>query len=362
MYNIKCREVFGRAFRRMTGMLFYPFDMSKWFIVGFAAWLTIIFNSQGGSGGGGYFYFRLSNANHLPYILSRSGSFLKDVFLGDVFFVGKVCNYFRIEQSVFWFIVFGTAASVLVVIAINFFLLWISSRFKFIFIDNIANNRAEISKPWSEFKKHGNSVFRWLVGFTVVNVLFMLVIFTIIVALFYPVVIDYLRTDSFKMPGLSIVISVSTMIVFTLGMLVLFFAYYLFNEFVLPIMYKKNLSAKAAYREFMRLFKAAPLTFVKFWLLQILANVACGIAVILLIICTLGVAFIPLLLPYLGAVVLLPVLIFQRAQSMELMHAFGSEYSPYPETTPSLAVCRTLGIVAKNCPNKAEFSSKSREY
>jgi len=333
MYNIKCFDAFKRAFRRMTGMLFYPFTVSKWFVLGFSAWLAIIFNSQGGSGVGGTFYFRFSNSSHLPYVVSRSGSFLKDVFLGDVFFVGKVCNYLKIEQSVFWWLVFGTATAVLVMIVINLILVWVSSRFKFIFIDNIANNRAEITKPWKQFKKCGNSAFWWLFGFIIVSVLFMLIAFIIITTQFYPLILDYLRTDSFKMSDSSIIISVLTMVVFVFGMVILSFTYYFFNEFVLPIMYKKDLRAKAAYREFLQLLKAAPLTFVKFWFLQILANIACGIAVILLMIATCGIVVIPMLIPYFGVLVILPVFVFHRSQSMELMAAFGSEYSPFPASS-----------------------------
>ncbi|MCK4983860.1 MAG: hypothetical protein KAS17_13105 [Victivallaceae bacterium] len=330
MYNIKCFDAFKRAFRRMTGMLFYPFAVSIWFVLGFSAWLAIIFNSQGGSGAGGTFYFKFSNSGNLPYIISRGGSFLKDVFLGDVFFVGKICNYFKIEQSVFWWLVFGTAASVLIMIVINLILVWVSSRFKFIFIDNIANNRAEIAKPWEQFKRCGNSAFWWLFGFILVSVLFMLIIFICASALLYPLIQDFLSTKTLQISDANSVFLVLTIAVFVTGVVILFFTYYFFNEFVLPIMYKKDLRAKAAYREFLQLFKAAPLTFLKFWFLQILANIACGIAVILLIITTCGIVIIPLLMPYFRALVILPVLVFHRSQSMELMAAFGSEYSPYP--------------------------------
>ena len=330
MYNIKCFAAFERAFRRMLGMLFYPFDIARWFVLGFSAWLAIIFNSQS-FGGEGFFYLKIFRSHNLPHILSRAGTFLKGVFLGDVFFVGKVCNYFNIEESGFWLIVFGTAASAVTLTVINLVLVWVSSRFKFIFIDNIANNRAEIAGPWTRFEKHGNSAFRWLIAFLVVCILLILVVFLISASLFYPAMQDYFRAGSFEMSGISIFICVLTVITAVPAMLVLSFAYYFFNEFVLPIMYRKDLSAKPAWREFLKLFKVAPLTFVKFWLLQIAANIACGLTVIILIICTFGVAVIPLLLPYLWMVVLLPIFVFQRLQAMELLAAFGSEYSPFPE-------------------------------
>lgn len=331
MNDIKCFGAFKRAFRRMAAILFSPFSLSKWIILGFCAWLTIVFNSQGGGIGGG-FYFKFSDTSNLPYVVSRVGHFLKDVFLGDVFFVGGICNYFKIEQSVFWFFVFGTAVSVFIMLVVNLILVWVSCRFKFIFIDNIANNSTEIKKPWKKFKKCGNSAFRWLFEFILISVVFMLLMFTITVLEFFPVIEELLRADTVKLWDIFGIVSALNLAVFVVGMVILFFAYYFFNEFVLPIMYKKDLDAKNAYREFLKLFTANPLTFIKFWLLQILANIACGLAVVLFIIITCGIVVFPMLVPYLGALVILPILVFHRAQSMELLAAFGKEYSPYPDS------------------------------
>lgn len=331
MYDIKCFDAFKRAFRRMTRILFHPFAVSKWFVLGFCAWLTIIFYSQSGSGGvGGGFYFKFSNSSNLPYVVSRIGSFLKDVFLGDVFFIGKICNYFKIEQSVFWLFVFGSAVSLLIMLVINLIFVWVSSRFKFIFIDNIAKNSAEIREPWKLFKERGDSAFWWLLKFVVICILFMSIIFIVASTMLYPVMQDFLKTKVLIISDFNSFLLVLTIAVFVSGMVILSFRYYFFNEFVLPIIYKKNLRAKAAYKDFLKLFMATPWTFIKFWLLQILANIACGIAVILFIIATCGIAAVPMLIPYFGVLVILPVFVFHRAQSMELLAAFGTEYSPYP--------------------------------
>ncbi len=330
MSDIRCFGAFVRAFRRMTAILFYPFSLSKWMILGFCAWLTIVFNSQGGGMGGG-FYFKFSDTSNLPYVVSRIGNFLKDVFLGDVFFVGGICNYFKIEQSVFWFVVFGTAVSVFIMLLVNLILVWVSCRFKFIFIDNIANNSTEIKNPWKKFKKCGNSAFQWLLIFVIISVLFMLIIFVIGFSLLYPVVQDFITTKTLKISDFNSFLLILTIAVFMSGMVILFFRYYFFNEFVLPIMYKKNMTAQNAYREFLKLFTANPLIFIKFWLFQVLANIVCGFAVILFIIATCGIIVVPMLIPYLGVLVILPILVFHRAQSMELLAAFGKEYSPYSD-------------------------------
>ncbi len=77
MYDIKCFDAFKRAFHRMTQILFYPFAISKWFVLGFCAWLTIIFYSQSGSGGvGGSVNFKFSDNKLLLTVVSSIGRFL----------------------------------------------------------------------------------------------------------------------------------------------------------------------------------------------------------------------------------------------------------------------------------------------
>jgi hypothetical protein len=171
-----------------------------------------------------------------------------------------------------------------------------------------------------------------LFEFILISIAFMLLMFTIIMLEFFPVIEELLSAETVKLRDIFGIISALNLAVLVVGMVILFFTYYFFNEFVLPIMYKKDLDAKNAYREFLKLFTANPLTFIKFWLLQMLANIACGLAVILFILITCGIIVFPMLVPYLGVLVILPVFVFHRTQSMELLAAFGKEYSPYPDS------------------------------
>jgi hypothetical protein len=117
-------EPFGRAWERMKLALFRPFDLHKWFVVGFNAFLAGLAESRNGSAGGrarGDMTFRefldLPNRGW-EWLTSHPG----------------------------WFIAIGVLA--LVVIAVGIVLLWLSSRGKFMFLDNVVHNRAEIAKPW----------------------------------------------------------------------------------------------------------------------------------------------------------------------------------------------------------------------
>ncbi|MFA6716893.1 MAG: hypothetical protein WC082_04400 [Victivallales bacterium] len=318
MYNIECFAVFKRAFRHMTEILFRPFDIVKWFVLGFSAWLATMFNSAG---------FRFEDDEKSRKV----GLALRDIFLGDGSFVGRICRYFQIEESIFWLIISGTVALMLFMIAVTLILLWISSRFKFIFINNLANDNTEIADAWTRFKEPGNSAFRWLFAWGAAVSLISVTFFIIMTAIIYPLANEFSGTGNISISGLLVLMFVAAIYLFIVSFMLI--GLYLFNEFVLLIMFRRNMHARSALREFMKLLGAAPLTFLKFIILQILVSIACFIVVAVFIICTCCIAAKPLFVPYIGTVLLLPVFVFQRLQAMELMAAFGDEFSPYPQKT-----------------------------
>ena len=332
MNEIKCVRVFIDAFKRMTRILFYPFDIAKWFMLGFSAWLAVMFSGRGVGGGVSLNYKQLDSQQGTEFlnITGRLKELLKSIFTGEGSFIGKISEHFQIGESILWLIISGTAAFIFLIIIINLILLWLSSRFKFIFIHNLANNLSQISAPWKRFKKLGNSAFWWLFCFMLALTLFMLVIFISACSLFYPVFINFLQTGTFTPGTLNSFLSGLTVLLFFCGITVFSFTYYFFDQFVILIMYKDDVSAVPAYWKFLRMLKSHPISFVKFWFLQIVANFICVSAIIVFVFCTCCTAAVLLAIPYIGAVVILPVTTFRRLQSMELMAAFGKDFSPYP--------------------------------
>ena len=337
MNEIKCVKVFIQAFNRMTQILFYPFDMTKWFILGFSAWLAVMFSGRGLGGGFSlnFEHLNLKKGSELLRTPARFRELLKSIFTDEGSFVGKVSEHFQIGESIFWLVIFGSIAFILMIIFINLLLLWLSSRFKFVFIHNLANNRSEISEPWKRFKKLGNSAFLWLFCYMLTLTLFMLIIFISACSLFYPVFIDFLQTGIINPGILNSFLSGMIILIFFCGMIVFSFAYYFFDQFVIVTMYRDNLTAVPAYRKFLRQLKSSPMTFLKFWILQIIANFLCSVAIVTLVLCTCCIAAVILAIPYVGSVMILPVNAFRRLQSMELMAAFGEDFSPYPAPLPA---------------------------
>src|ERR1700741_451255 len=61
--QIEVFKPFGEAFELMKKILFQPFDLKKWFVIGFAAWLS----NLGGSGNYNYNY-RDTDWKDMPFV------------------------------------------------------------------------------------------------------------------------------------------------------------------------------------------------------------------------------------------------------------------------------------------------------
>src|SRR5688500_1143319 len=131
-HKIEIFDPFGAAYELMKGILFRPFDLGKWCVIGFAAF----FSGSWGGGfhinfpGGGDWKFRSTSQHNLP----ASESFPD------------------------WGIPVFVAIAVVILILILVFM-WIGARGRFIFMDCVVKNRAAIVAPWQEFRREGNSFF-----------------------------------------------------------------------------------------------------------------------------------------------------------------------------------------------------------
>src|SRR6478752_9242309 len=116
----------------MTQILFQPFDLKKWLVLGFAAWLTNL-----GAGGGG-----IGNFNYPDN--RREGAQKFNETIG------------QIPQPV---LITGICVLIFVVLLLIVLFAWLRARGRFIFVDCVVRNRAAIVAPWKEFRAEGNSFF-----------------------------------------------------------------------------------------------------------------------------------------------------------------------------------------------------------
>jgi hypothetical protein len=303
----------SQAYDRVKLMLFQPFDLGKWFIIGFCAWLAGLGESGGGSGFNGNYNF--SN-NHS----SQNSQSFRDV-------VDKAGNF--VMENLYWIIPVAVAV-VLLLLVLGMVLLWLNSRGKFMFLHCVALNKAEVSEPWTKFEREANSLFwfRFVVGLIgmVLSLPLLVIIAVIIVRMIY-------RGEP-ELGGIMLAV----------GLGLVFFAIAIFFalirkftvDFVVPIMFLRGAKCLAAWKEFFSLLTANAGDFALYILFQIVLAMAIGALVLIAIIVTCCIAGCLMALPYLGTVLLLPVLVFKRSYSTYFLAQFGPAYNVFPPAAPPI--------------------------
>jgi hypothetical protein len=301
--NIEIFKPFGEAFELTNKILFQPFDLKKWFVIGFAAWLANL-----GSGGGSF-----------NYQFNRRDEMQK---VNDA-----------ISQIPHPILVFGISILVLFVLALIVLFAWLRARGGFMFIDCIVKNRGAISEPWREFQKEGNSYFL----FSLV-VAFVFVIFTALLSL--PLIILaikgryhlYLHRDRLDVYVLLVIAA------WVFVILLVIVAWALIASFMMPVMYRRRCRAYEAFRAVVSLIASHPGEIVLYCLFLVVLAIATGLISCFAICATCCIAA----LPYVGTVILLPVFILLRSFALVFLRQFGPDYDVWstlmpPEFLPTLS-------------------------
>lgn len=123
--KIEIFKPFGEAFELMKKILFQPFDLGKWCVIGFAAFLSHL------SGGG--FNFRFN-----PW--------------------SNWWNTARGSPTPDWAIALIIVGAI-VALAVALVLLWIGARSRFMFTDCVVRNRGAILEPGKSIARRGIAYF-----------------------------------------------------------------------------------------------------------------------------------------------------------------------------------------------------------
>jgi hypothetical protein len=214
---------------------------------------------------------------------------------------------------------------VVVMIGIGLLIAWLNSRGRFMFLHCVAENKSEVKVPWHKFSKHGNSLFLFrvvlgIIGLAIVAVPILGIVLFIImmVAKATPVIVFV---------PITIILG---LIVFVLA-IVMFLVNKFTFDFVVPIMFLRTESCVAAWREFMPILSVNKARFTLYILFQIVIAIAIGviIAIGFCIGCCFCCASVLLLIPYIGTVILLPLLVFDRAYSLYYLRQFGPGFDVF---------------------------------
>jgi hypothetical protein len=299
--QIQYLEPLSRAWGRMTTALFRPVDPGKWIAVGFTAFLSGLTQCGGSSAwqwnrGDGIDWDDAMTAPHRAWEW--------------------------IFEHPFWL-----AAGVVLLLfflAVGIALLWVSSRGKFMFLDNVVHDRALVAHPWGEYRTEGNSLFLWTLGYSLVALAVLLVYLAGGYASLYALYEERGDAGALLFPALALFAGLVAIVVLAnLVDLCL-------RDFVVPIMYRFRLPTLRAWGVFVPLLAEHFLAFAGYFLLLLAIHIAVAVLAFLAGCLTCCIGFLLLAIPYVGTLVLLPLLYALRAFSVEFLEQFGPDYRFFP--------------------------------
>ena len=298
------------AIDRVKLILFRPFDLRKWFVIGFCAWLAYL-GGGGGPGGGGGNGPRYS----VPHEQTEAKEQIKEG-------IETARNY--VSNNLYWIIPVAVTAVVLVIL-IGLLIAWLNSRGKFMFLHCVATNKAEVAVPWHKFRQQSNSLFLFRIVLGIIS-------FVVVIVPVIGIFVLGIMIVSGSAPGIVAVpgIILLGLTVFALSILLFLVKKFTF-DFVVPIMFLRMASCTACWREFMTILSANKLRFTLYLLFQIVIKIVIGamVGIGFCIGCCLCCASCLLLIPYIGTVILLPVLVFARAYSLCYMQQYGPQFDVF---------------------------------
>ncbi len=294
------------AIGRVKRLLFQPFDLGKWFVIGFCAWLA-----QLGEGGANFRY-NFGSWNR------RGGGGGREQF-------EQVRDY--VINNLSWILPLAVA---FVVLGLSLWVVftWLSSRGRFMFLHCVALDKAEVEVPWHKFVREGNSLFRFRIVLGLIAMVPMLPL-TVLIGM---AVFRMVDRGSPSVEGVLEVIGLG-LVMGGFGILFAVIAKFT-KDFVAPIMFLRGRTAREAWVELLGLLSANAGSFVLYLLFQVVLALAIGAMFLIVVVVTCCIAGCLLALPYLGTVLALPILTFSRCYSLYYLAQFGPQYDVFPPPAP----------------------------
>jgi hypothetical protein len=297
-----CLAAVSDAFAGMVAILFRPFDLNRWLSIGFCAWLAM-FGTQ---------------VSYNPAELKMLGR--EEAELHTLKSVAdRVLEWLA---SYPW----GLAEALALAVTLLFALLFckIRSRGDFMFMHRWYSPDATIRQCWTASRASGQELFVWRVY------LFLIVALLLAldgVAAYGYVVKPYLAAG--KVWNVSLRIPVTGFVTAaTLIIMVSALVSHLTKAFVVPIMYWHGVSVSRGWLAVFALCNQHPFAMIGYLVCGMVCAFAAGLALLAFGMLTCCIGFIPFMLPYFGAVAMLPYSLFFRGYAVCFLSLWRSDLVP----------------------------------
>lgn len=303
--RISIIEPFSKAFSRMTNDLFRNFDLKRWFVVGFTAFLANLLDYDGGNYTSGDYDFSDIDRWHWRDFWNYPSD-----------------AWYWLLDHIFWFIL--GSFILMIIFAIIVVLLWLSSRGKFMFLHNVVQSKTEVSKPWRDYAQQGNSLFVFRLIFAFLSFMIFVLVIVVEFLILFGVYQSYSSEGLFWLLLILFILSL-----IALGFFIAFLDM-LINDFMVPVMQKVRVGAMAAMREVVGLLKRNLGSIILYALFKLVLSIAVVVSIIFFGFFTCCIGFLLVIIPYISDVFLLPVSYTFRAYSVEFLEQFDDKYKLFP--------------------------------
>ena len=302
------------AFRHTVKLLFKPFNFIAWLMLALSAWLSQIGTELSA------WTNEIVKAVLKSYINEDKeavNSAVREIGAGNISALKNIIDIDGLRAINPLWIVLGVG----LFLALWVLLLWIRSQAQIIFIDNLVHKTTRVLSSFREHFQAGNSIFLWKIIYHLAAPLLVFGLSAFPLLLAVPWIKGCVAVHKISMPnGVAItgfVIAVTLLMFLSLAMKLLVFY---FDEFIVPIVFIRRCNAFQATWIGAGLFKSHTWTFIKYALLYFLLYMAGGMLVMLVVLATCCTAFLLLMIPYVWAVLMLPLLVFYRLFGLELLN------------------------------------------
>jgi len=309
-------RAFDSAWERMLVILFRPFHFGKWCAIGLSAFLAGFL--QGGNG--------LNTSFNTP-------NFRRDATYNFSSAPAPKLDFNQFNATVnhamaglqIGFVIAIALVITGLIFSLILLIYWLGARGQFMFLDNIVRNRGAISWPWRYYRRQANSLLFFYLVLILISLVLFLPILGVALVMGLPLLEHHRWPEGWEIMGFTTLGLVYIAVATVFGFIV-----FVFREFGIPLMFRQGLLARPAFWESMKLIRLHTAGVVVFVLLRIAIFI--GVAILSLIICCATCCIGAL--PYIGTVILLPVLIYVKCFTLDCLAQFGPQYDVWTVDVP----------------------------